>query len=289
MSSPRLTDEQLASYHGDGYVILDSVFDADEVRRMSDEADRILQLCINASLAQGRRDRRLDCYAIDGHLMVRKLQPVIDLSDYLAEVSNDERLIAPQRQIMDAEPLLMEEKLNYKQPVFDPVDVERLNVRPGDDRFFLHHDWGYYRKQGYPQQTMSSAITIDACTSDNGPLRVIPGTHKQTYRLDDENAQTGSGVLAPGQLDDAERVEVLCGAGSVLLFSSMLVHDSMPNTTRRPRRLMIYSHYPAWHDAEPDKRNGPGRREAQTFEAEYLQGLDSGKYQAEFELTGATA
>src|SRR5581483_10702192 len=113
-----ITSEQLQQFRRDGYLVLPAVFHGDEVERMRAEADRILELILNSSLALGRRSGRLDWRELpDGSQIVRKIQPINDLSDYLTEVSNDPRLIGPMRRIMGHEPILMEEKLNYKQPL----------------------------------------------------------------------------------------------------------------------------------------------------------------------------
>ncbi len=281
MPDAHLTDEQVEQFDRDGFLILEGLFDRSEVVRMAEEADRILELVINASLAQGRPDSRLDTQATDGRFCVRKVQPVNDLSEYLTAVSNDDRLIGPMSRILGCRPLLMEEKLNYKQQLHRPLDAAALQPRVGDDRFFIHTDWGYYRQQGYPKNTLSSAISIDACTPDNGPIRVFPGTHKREYPLADP-ASPGSGVLREEPFRDAERVPVLCAPGSVMVFHAMLVHDSCPNLTGRPRRIMIYSHYPETHRADPDQRNGPNRRRAQAFEAEYLKMVREGRCRPQF-------
>ncbi len=55
------------------------------------------------------------------------------------------------------EPVLMEEKLNYKQLLHQEVDLAPFNTIGTEDSFPLHHDWGYYRQQGYPTETLSSA------------------------------------------------------------------------------------------------------------------------------------
>jgi len=67
-------------------------------------------------------------------------------------------------------------------------------------------------------------------------------------------------------------------AGSVMLFHAKLVHDSEPNRSGRPRRVMIYSHYPSSHDpdADPDRRNRPVRQYSREFEQRYRDLVDSG-------------
>ena len=77
-------------------------------------------------------------------------------------------------------------------------------------------------------------------------------------------------------------------AGSVLLFHAKLVHDSEPNRSGLPRRVMIYSHYPRSHDpdAEPDRRNGPVRAYSQAFEREYPDLVEAGSFVPPYSLAG---
>lgn len=282
----QLHAEQVEQYHAQGYIILESVFSEDEIAQMRREADRVLMLCINASLALGKRDPRLDVAIAEGAaeiLDVRKVQPVNDLSDYLRSVSEDPRLVVPMRQLMNGyNPVLMEEKLNYKQKVRCPEYIARLAPKVGESRFFLHHDWGYYRQQGYPPETLSSAISMDATRPELGPIRVIPGSHQQDWPLQNPDPAAGLGIVQDGLFADNDRVEILAPAGSVMLFHSKLLHDSYPNRTHAPRRLMIYSHYPDSHSFEEDKRNRGGRLAGQEVENAYRALVERGEYADEF-------
>ena len=76
---------------------------------MRGEADRILELVINSSLTLARTSGRLDLTQDEaGRQMVRKIQPINDLSLCLSEVAADERVLGPMRQLMGDEPVLME-------------------------------------------------------------------------------------------------------------------------------------------------------------------------------------
>ena len=55
-----------------------------------------------------------------------------------------------------------------------------------------------------------------------------------------------------------------------MLFHSLLVHNSRPNVSGRPRRVMIYSHYPAGANMGHDVRNGPNRLREAPWEWEYI-------------------
>lgn len=273
-----LTSQQIEEFYEQGFLVLPERFDSQEVSRMREEADHILELVINSSLATGRQSRRLDIRALsESNWMVRKVQPINDLSLYLSEVSADDRLLAPMRQIMGDEPILMEEKLNYKQPVDGPIGD--LSARQMDDRFPVHSDYAYYKAQNYPSDILSSAITMDDCRPDSGPIRVWPGTHK----TDLEHYKMDNGLeVKPELVDFAGGEDVLAPAGSVLLFHALLIHNSVGNTSGLPRRLMIYSHFPERAGIAHDIRNGPTRLREAPFEWEYMRQRARGAAQAAF-------
>ena len=106
---PHLDPDQTAAFDRDGYLVLPGVFDAHEVAAMRADADFILGLIVNSSLANERQSRRLDIRRkLDGTMIVRKIQPIVDLA--LARFSADQRLLGPMSELMGDEPVLMEEK-----------------------------------------------------------------------------------------------------------------------------------------------------------------------------------
>ena len=186
-------------FRRDGYLLVESVFADTELEAFRDASDRILELSIDSTIALGRRHPRLDAKLHDdGRVTVRKIQPINDLDDRLAAIATDERLLGPLRQLMGDEPVLMEEKLNPKHTLdtrgldLSVLAESSFNREIGMEGFHLHHDWGYYRQQGYPENTLSSAVAIDACV-DRGPLRVIPGSHLVDVPLVDDDPRRARG------------------------------------------------------------------------------------------------
>ena len=273
-----LSAQQLGTFQENGYIVLPAVIDDEEIRQMRAEANFILELIINSSLANKRKSGRLDIRELDdGSHTVRKIQPINDLSVFLAQISNDERLIGPMRQIMADEPILMEEKLNYKQPLITAIpgiDATRI-----DDRFPVHSDWAYYKAQNYPQDIISSAITMDECTAETGPLRVWPGSHKT--HLEHDIIDNGLQVK-PGLIDFDGGIDVLAPTGSIMLFHALIIHNSRPNVSGRPRRIMIYSHYPEKANMGFDVRNGPARFRESPYEWQYQRARMAGEYKNAF-------
>ena len=274
-ASAALTDEEREQFAEYGYFVRTGLLDDKDLAELRNEANAILTLVLNSSVYSKKRNPRLDAHLLDGgRALVRKVQPVNDLSITMAELSGNPRLVGPLSELMDDEPVLMEEKLNYKQVVDlrgQDIDLEpkRAEEEVLDVGWQLHHDWGYYRYNGYPQTTTSSAVALDDCEG-RGPVRVLPGSHLLDVELAEPNS--GSGVVARGALGrHPELIPLNMTAGSVVFFHSMLVHDSEPNRSGEPRRMMIYSHYPKSHQPgeDPDRRNRPTREKARPMEAEY--------------------
>lgn len=272
-----LSQQQLDGYSKDGYVLLDPIFSPAELDEMRAEADRLIELTIDASLALDELSPRLDMQRRDGKLIVRKIQPVNDFSELFTKVSADERIVSPLRQLLDSEPVLMEEKLNYKQIIPDPGKIEAADE---GESFPYHTDLAYFGLDGYPRESLSSALFIDDATPENGPLRVLPGSQHREWPIQEQWPP----LVEQGVVPEEEVIDVLGPAGSLLIFHSALVHSSSENRTDKPRRLMIYSHYPSWHEIEFDRRNKPLRERGQAHESRYNEMVTAGSYSPSFKL-----
>ena len=257
------TDHHAAQYRSDGFVVLPEYFSRVDVESMQSAASELLDLVIKSSLALGETNPRLDIRFSGARQVVRKIQPVVDASGTFDRISRDNRIAGPLRAILGCDPVLMEEKLNYKQPLPSPLDIEAPAV---EDSFPFHHDWGYYKQQGYPQETLSVAIFVDECTRLNGPLRVIRGSHARDWPLSNEGAGP---TVADGVFDHDDAEDIVGPPGTTMVFHSRLVHHSPPNQTDDPRRVMIYSFYPSTATLQADARNRTRRLAAGEFENRY--------------------
>ena len=76
--------------------------------------------------------------------------------------------------------------------------------------------------------------------------------------------------MIPGAVDPNVGVDVIAPPGSVMLFHALLVHASTANRSTRPRRIMIYSHYPQRANMGFDVRNGRTRLRESPHELKYL-------------------
>ena len=92
-------------------------------------------------------------------------------------------------------------------------------------------------------------VHLDDCTESNGPVRVLPGSHR-------------AGRLAASAIEEwrarVEEVVCLLPRGGILAFHSLLLHASSPATTPAHRRVVhlefAADELPAglaWHDRVP--------------------------------------
>jgi len=79
------------------------------------------------------------------------------------------------------------------------------------------------------EQVVALRLHLDDSGADNGPLRVLPGTHDM-------------GVLSDEQLHELstkiEPVECLTGRGGVLAMRPLIVHASSKSRSEKPRRVL---------------------------------------------------
>lgn len=85
-------------------------------------------------------------------------------------------------------------------------------------------------------QLVAVRLHIDDCESDNGPLRVVPGSHRR-------------GRIAEARLRDLRdaigEVECPVARGGALVFKPLLVHASSKASTPRRRRVLHFLFGPA--------------------------------------------
>lgn len=79
------------------------------------------------------------------------------------------------------------------------------------------------------ENVLALRVHLDDSTSQNGPLRVLPGTHTSGVLSDDEIQQL-AGQVAP--------VECLAPRGGIVAMRPLLIHSSSKSQTEDPRRVL---------------------------------------------------
>lgn len=116
--------------------------------------------------------------------------------------------------------------------VLGDFTLSSLNSRaalPGAGHQRLHADWGEPVPPG-DYQVCNSVWLIDDFTADNGPTRVVPGSHR--------SARLPRQVMADPEDHHPDEIKLVGRAGTVVIFNAHLWHGGTRNTTARPRRAL---------------------------------------------------
>lgn len=84
-----------------------------------------------------------------------------------------------------------------------------------------------------PTQALEKVIALrlhlDDSNSDNGPLKIVPGTHTQGVLTDEQ---------IHGLSEKIPAVECCVGAGGVLAMRPLVIHASSKSVSSEPRRVL---------------------------------------------------
>lgn len=216
----RLTDEQLEYYIENGFLVMAPVFDEEELIEFRLAADELL--AESGPIVNGNPRLEIEPETHHGKLVVRKIEPVIDVVPVLKALANDTRLIALVAQIFGEPAILFEDKLNYKPPHVGSA-------------YLLHQDYSYWQK--YTDQLITVVLYLDEATVENGCLRFVPGSHKQRLM----KCQSGSEHFIEME-DPSIAIDAPGKAGSLVLFSCYTAHHSYPNTSEKGRRALLFTY-----------------------------------------------
>ncbi len=146
-----------------------------------------------------------------------------------------------------------------------------------------HQDGEYWPIR--PLATCTVWIAIDASTTQNGCLRVVPGSHREK-RLARHHENNATGLSLNLQLDDAEFDErqardIVLQRGQVSLHDVYLFHGSEPNLSDKPRRGITLRYMPTtsvYCHNEPTRFKRDGVLEMSQRTVYLMRGIDrSGK------------
>ncbi|MFB9146010.1 ectoine hydroxylase [Halomonas alkalicola] len=173
---------------------------------------------------------------------IRSLFAVHFLSERLGRLARDPRLVGRARQILGGEPYVHQSRINYK-PGFEGKG------------FDWHSDFEtWHAEDGMPaMHALSASIVLTDNHAFNGPLMLIPGSHRVFVPClgetpDDNHRQSlkRQALGVPGHealaaLAERHGIEAPTGAaGGLLLFDCNVLHGSNANMSPDPRSNVFF-------------------------------------------------
>lgn len=215
----QLSAEQLARYQRDGYLLVHDLFTPGEVDVLRDTVPELL----------ARKGPEVLLEESDSS-SVKIIFGAHFFNDVYSALSRHPRLIGPSEQIVGG-----------KVHVFQ----SRLNPKPGftGGGWAWHQDFNqWWRQDGMCRPHASIVgIFLDEISACNGPLLVIPGSHRAGHIVNAEAMDIGPDTVA--RLAGEHGIEpILAKPGAVLFFDALLVHASAPNISPWPRRIFYFAY-----------------------------------------------
>ena len=217
-----LSAEQVEHYHREGYLVVEGVVTGATLDELREVTDRFLE-----------RARGLDAS-----------DEALDLApDHSRERPRVRRIKDPDRHhpayaAATRRPALLDLVCDLLGPDLR-FDHAKLNCKPpgGGVPIEWHQDWAFYPQTN--DRMLALSLMLDECGLDNGPLLVVPGTHRGPV-WDHHHEGCFVGAIDPGaaDFDESSAVALVGPAGSVAVHHVRAVHGSMDSESGRERRLL---------------------------------------------------
>ena len=232
-----LDADQLRHYDENGYLVLEGLFNGAEIEALQAELTR-LRRCHDGldpdTLILEPDDREL-----------RSVFGIHEQSGVMQRLARDARLLDIARFLLADDVYVHQSRLNYKPGFFGK-------------EFYWHSDFEtWHVEDGMPRmRALSMSITLTENTEFNGPLMLVPGSHRayvtcvgttppEHYRQSLRRQEYG--VPDPVSLTTlTERGGLVAPqgpAGMVVLFECNMMHGSNSNISPLPRSnaFMVYN------------------------------------------------
>jgi ectoine hydroxylase len=217
----RLTPDQLRAFDEQGWLFLPGCFAPEEIAVLREHAEAI---CASGREEVWRESSGAPRTAFAAH--------TYDAA--FAILGRHPRLVGPVSQLLGEAVYMHQFKINAKA-AFD------------GEVWQWHQDYGTWaRDDGMPEpRAMNIAVFLDEVMAVNGPLMLIPKSHRHgvlpaghdrattSYPLWTLDPATITSLAAEGGI-----VAPTGAPGSVLMFHGNLVHASPPNITPFPRKIV---------------------------------------------------
>jgi phytanoyl-CoA hydroxylase len=219
-----LTQEQIDSYHKNGYLGVEGVLtqaQVDELCRVTDEF---------VEKSRGIKDSDSVFDLEPGHTAavpkLRRLKSPAAQHPVYDHALRHPAVLDIVSQLIGTDIRYNGHKLNLKQPAFgSPVE--------------WHQDWAFYPHTN--DDLLAVGICLDDMTEENGCLLVIPGSHKERI-LDHHQDGHFVGAVTEEGFDDSGAAKIELKAGGISIHHVRALHGSRPNNSDKARRLLLFQY-----------------------------------------------
>ena len=220
-----LSSAEVAQYESRGYLLIENAVSGGQLQALRQVTDRLIEASRDVTASN-------DQYDLD--------------AGHSAEAPRLTRIKLPHKQ----DPLYWEVLVGSRirevlTDLLGPnvaLNTAKLNIKaPGGGMAVeWHQDWAFYPHTN--DDLLAVGLMLDDVDADNGPLQVIPGSHKGPVLAHTNADGVFCGAVDPKDPDFRGRDAVtLTGkAGSITVHHVRLLHGSAPNRSDKPRKILFY-------------------------------------------------
>lgn len=218
-------------FHRDGFLVVEGVLSADEVAALQHDFDQWVEQSRRHAEGWGETLDGRARFDLEGdhradHPSLRRVSSPTEISPSYLQVAMQSRMAQISAQLIGgAGTRFHHSKINSKLP------HTATQVKWHQDFPFTPHS---------NDDLVTALLMISEVTPENGPLNVIPGSHKGPL-WSHWHDQRFTGAVADQVVAEQCQAPVACygPAGSVCFMHTRLLHASSPNETELPRTLFI--------------------------------------------------
>lgn len=219
-----LSNEQVQSYHENGYILVEDAVTGGEL----EELRRLTYEMIDRSRTINQSDAVFDLdegHTQDNPRLTRIKLPHVHMPEFL-EVLRSKRMRGILEKLLGPSVRLQTSKLNTKAP-------------GGGAAVEWHQDWAFYPHTN--DDVLAIGLMLEDVHEGNGPLLVIPGTHKGPILSHFVNGVFAGAIDPSDPLFEKDKIVTLTGkAGSISIHHCRTLHGSAPNMSDRARLMCFY-------------------------------------------------
>jgi ectoine hydroxylase-related dioxygenase (phytanoyl-CoA dioxygenase family) len=228
LATAHLTDEQIASYHRDGYVAVPRVLDAAQVKALREVTESFVERARAVAKSDAVFD--LDPRHTAAAPGLRRIKNPADNDPLYRWVAFDSPIPDIVTQLLGPSIRFHHSKLNMKGSLIGAA-VE------------VHQDAAFYPHSN--DDVLAVGLLLDDATVANGAMAVLPGSHRGPIYTHYDTQGRFVGCMRDedvARLDRSNAVLLELPAGSIHIHHYRLIHWSAPNTSTAERRLLINSY-----------------------------------------------
>ena len=235
----QLTDKQVQQFHEEGYLIFENLIHGEKLKAYQDLFDDLVErsLTVPLGIPHWTFEFGEDHKPIPGFL--HKIQGVCVVEPKVLD-------LAQETEILDRVQTLVGPDIDVFGTKFFP------KLPNGGTSVDWHQDNFYFGTN--TDRIVSCGIYLQDADRENGCLRIVPKSHLSQAIVEHHRRPGAHGSWT--EVDESKALNVEVPGGTVVFFSSNLLHGTYENRSNRPRYSTAWHYIPADLPLERFPRGG---------------------------------